>query len=155
MERLGTFFGNRTNLGLYSDSVYTVDSNGNCIIDAAFRERLAPDGTAAEGYVPQSALSKSAEKYYYRAARIADAFVKDEPNGITTGELAKEANDKWFRSRPICKNGNLQFITGGDFIMDGAALHYAEKKGSGMKVLAVTAMGFDNGVRELFDIFID
>ena len=157
MERLGTFFNNpyRFSIDMYSDDVYSYDSNGNRIIDSKFKARLMPDSTTGEGYIPESALKKWETRFYYRSAKVADAFIKDDENGITTGELAKQANDKWFLQKPICVDGTLKVIQSGEYVMRGAALHYSQKIGEGVKSLAITFMDFDDGVRSLYDVFLE
>lgn len=155
MESPGTFFNNKIGPSTYSDDVYTYDDNGNRIIDSKFKEILMPYPEIHEGYEPASVLGKKVMRYYYRSARLKGDFINDAENGITTRELARLANNKWYTQKPICVDGTLKVIQDEEYIMFHAPLHYSRKLGSEDIGLAITFMGFENGVRDLYDVFVE
>lgn len=159
-ERLGAFFNNLGTLGTttyYSDDVYAEDENGDYIINAKFKSRLVPDASATEGYEPQSALGKWQEIYHYLAAKVSGAYVADPDNGITTADLAREADDRWFYGKPLCEDGDLSLLAFGQYIMQGETLHWGTKK-SGLHVLAIYVYSYytdDDGKRERIEVFTE
>ena len=138
-ERLGTFFANQIVMGgvtSYDDDVYHTNSDGDNIIDSKFKSQLMPSAATEAGYEPKSIMDQSADIYYYRAARVSNAYVADTENGINTPALAQQADGKWFNRRPLCVNGSLQLITSGVYIEKGEKLHWGTKK-NGLNVLAI------------------
>ena len=159
-ERLGTFFANQQTVGgitSYEDDVYTQDANGDYVIDAKFKSQLLPSASTGEGYEPKSAMNRSTTLYYYRAARVSNAYVADTANGINTPALAQQADGKWFSRRPLYTNGSLQLITSGVYIEKGEKLHWGTKK-NGLNVLAIYVYNHytdEDGTRERVEVFVE
>ena len=159
-ERLGTFFANEIVMGgvtSYDDDVYTTNSDGDNIIDSKFKSRLMPSAATGAGYEPKSIMNQSADIYYYRAARVSNAYVADTDNGINTPALAQQADGKWFNHRPLYWNGSLQFITSGVYIEKGEKLHWGTKK-NGLNVLAIYVYNYYtdvDGTRERVEVFVE
>ena len=160
-ERLGTFFANEIVIGgvtSYDDDVYTTNSDGDNIIDSKFKSQLMPNAATGAGYEPKSIMNQSADIYYYRAARVSNAYVADTDNGINTPALAQQADGKWFNRRPLCDvNGSLQLITSGVYIEKGEKLHWGTKK-NGLNVLAIYVYNYYtdvDGTRERVEVFVE
>ena len=159
-ERLGTFFANQQTVGgitSYEDDVYTQDANGDYVIDAKFKSQLLPSASTGEGYEPKSAMNRSTTLYYYRAARVSNAYVADTANGITTPALAEQADGKWFSRRPLYMNGSLQLVRSGVYIEKGEKLHWGTKK-NGLNVLAIYVYNHytdEDGTRERVEVFVE
>ena len=159
-ERLGTFFANQQTVGgitSYEDDVYTQDANGDYVIDAKFKSQLLPTASTGEGYEPKSAMNRSTTLYYYRAARVSNAYVADTANGITTPALAEQADGKWFSRRPLYMNGSLQLVRSGVYIEKGEKLHWGTKK-NGLNVLAIYVYNHytdEDGTRERVEVFVE
>lgn len=160
-ERLGTFFANQIVMGgvtSYDDDVYTTNSDGDNIIDSKFKSRLMPSAATEAGYEPKSIKKQYADIYYYRAARVSNAYVADTDNGINTPALAQQADGKWFNRRPLCDvNGSLQLITSGVYIEKGEKLHWGTKK-NGLNVLAIYVYNYYtdvDGTRERVEVFVE
>ena len=160
-ERLGTFFANEIVMGgvtSYDDDVYHTNSDGDNIIDSKFKSQLMPSAATEAGYEPKSIMNQSADIYYYRAARVSNAYVADTDNGITTPALAQQADGKWFNRRPLCDvNGSLQLITSGVYIEKGEKLHWGTKK-NGLNVLAIYVYNYYtdvDGTRERVEVFVE
>ena len=158
-ERLGTFFANQQTVGgitSYEDDVYTQDANGDYVIDAKFKSQLLPTASTGEGYEPKSVMNRSTTLYYYRAARVSNAYVADTANGITTPALAEQADGKWFSRRPLYMNGSLQLVRSGVYIEKGEKLHWGTKK-NGLNVLAIYVYNHytdEDGTRERVEVFV-
>lgn len=159
-ERLGTFFANEIVMGgvtSYDDDVYHTNSDGDNIIDSKFQSQLMPSADTGAGYEPKSIMNQSADIYYYRAARVSNAYVADTENGINTPALAQQADGKWFNHRPLCVNGSLQLITSGMYIEKGEKLHWGTKK-NGLNVLAIYVYNYYtdvDGTRERVEVFVE
>lgn len=159
-ERLGTFFANEIVMGgvtSYDDDVYHTNSDGDNIIDSKFKSRLMPSAATEAGYEPKSIMNQSADIYYYRAARVSNAYVADTENGINTPALAQQADGKWFNRRPLYMNGSLQLITSGVYIEKGEKLHWGTKK-NGLNVLAIYVYNYYtdvDGTRERVEVFVE
>ena len=159
-ERLGTFFANEIVMGgvtSYDDDVYHTNSDGDNIIDSNFKSQLMPSAATGAGYEPKSIMNQSADIYYYRAARVSNAYVADTENGINTPALAQQADGKWFNRRPLCVNGSLQLITSGMYIEKGEKLHWGTKK-NGLNVLAIYVYNYYtdvDGTRERVEVFVE
>ena len=159
-ERLGTFFANQIVMGdvtSYDDDVYHTNSDGDNIIDSKFKSQLMPSAATEAGYEPKSIMNQSADIYYYRAARVSNAYVADTENGINTPALAQQADGKWFNRRPLCVNGSLQLITSGVYIEKGEKLHWGTKK-NGLNVLAIYVYNYYtdvDGTRERVEVFVE
>lgn len=159
-ERLGTFFANEIVMGgvtSYDDDVYHTNSDGDNIIDIKFKSQLMPSAATGAGYEPKSIKNQSADIYYYRAARVSNAYVADTENGIDTPALAQQADGKWFNHRPLYWNGSLQLITSGVYIEKGEKLHWGTKK-SGLNVLAIYVYNYYtdvDGTRERVEVFVE
>lgn len=159
-ERLGTFFANEIVMGgvtSYDDDVYHTNSDGDNIIDSKFKSRLMPSDATGAGYEPKSIMKQPADIYYYRAARVSNAYVADTDNGITTPALAQQADGKWFNHRPLYWNGSLQLITSGVYIEKGEKLHWGTKK-NGLNVLAIYVYNYYtdvDGTRERVEVFVE
>jgi hypothetical protein len=159
-ERLGTFFANEIVMGgvtSYDDEVYHTNSDGDYIIDSKFKSRLMPSVVTGAGYEPKSIMKQPADIYYYRAARVSNAYVADTDNGITTPALAQQADGKWFNHRPLYWNGSLQLITSGVYIEEGEKLHWGTKK-NGLNVLAIYVYNYYtdvDGTRERVEVFVE
>lgn len=159
-ERLGTFFANVIIMGgvtSYDDDVYHTNSDGDNIIDSKFKSRLMPSAATGAGYEPESIMDQSADIYYYRAARVSNAYVADTANGINTPALAQQADGKWFNRRPLYWNGSLQLITSGVYIEKGEKLHWGTKK-NGLNVLAIYVYNYYtdvDGTRERMEVFVE
>lgn len=87
----------------------------------------------SEGYTP-TALSGSTMLYQYHAAYIGGTAVKDDTFGLSTPELANEADGKWFTSNSALGNGSalINLADGvyftasyktGKFLSDGNTYH--------------------------------
>lgn len=159
-ERLGTFFANVIVMGgvtSYDDDVYHTNSDGDNIIDSKFQSQLMPSADTGAGYEPKSIMNQSADIYYYRAARVSNAYVADTENGINTPALAQQADGKWFNRRPLYWNGSLQLITSGVYIEKGEKLHWGTKK-NGLNVLAIYVYNYYtdvDGTRERVEVFVE
>lgn len=159
-ERLGTFFANVIVMGgvtSYDDDVYHTNSDGDNIIDSKFKSQLMPSAATGAGYEPKSRMNQSADIYYYRAARVSNAYVADTANGINTPALAQQADGKWFNRRPLYMNGSLQLITSGVYIEKGEKLHWGTKK-NGLNVLAIYVYNYYtdvDGTRERVEVFVE
>lgn len=159
-ERLGTFFANAwtfDGMTSYDDDVYTTNSDGDNIINSKFKSQLMPSATTGAGYEPKSRMGKSADIYYYRAARVSNAYVADTDNGIVTPALAEQADGKWFNRRPLYLDGSLQLITSGVYIEKGEKLHWGTKK-NGLNVLAIYVYNYYtdvDGTRERVEVFVE
>lgn len=159
-ERLGTFFANVIIMGgvtSYDDDVYHTNSDGDNIIDSKFKSQLMPSAATGAGYEPKSRMNQSADIYYYRAARVSNAYVADTANGINTPALAQQADGKWFNRRPLYLNGSLQLITSGVYIEKGEKLHWGTKK-NGLNVLAIYVYNYYtdvDGTRERVEVFVE
>lgn len=159
-ERLGTFFANVIVMGgvtSYDDDVYHTNSDGDNIIDSKFKSQLMPSAATGAGYEPKSRMNQSADIYYYRAARVSNAYVADTANGINTPALAQQADGKWFNRRPLYLNGSLQLITSGVYIEKGEKLHWGTKK-NGLNVLAIYVYNYYtdvDGTRESVEVFVE
>lgn len=159
-ERLGTFFANVIIMGgvtSYDDDVYHTNSDGDNIIDSKFKSRLMPSAATGAGYEPESRMNQSADIYYYRAARVSNAYVADTANDIKTPALAQQADGKWFNRRPLYMNGSLQLITSGVYIEKGEKLHWGTKK-NGLNVLAIYVYNYYtdvDGTRERVEVFVE
>lgn len=159
-ERLGTFFANVIIMGgvtSYDDDVYHTNSDGDNIIDSKFKSQLMPSAATGAGYEPKSRMNQSADIYYYRAARVSNAYVADTANGINTPALAQQADGKWFNRRPLYMNGSLQLITSGVYIEKGEKLHWGTKK-NGLNVLAIYVYNYYtdvDGTRERVEVFVE
>lgn len=159
-ERLGTFFANVIVMGgvtSYDDDVYHTNSDGDNIIDSKFKSQLMPSAATGAGYEPKSRMNQSADIYYYRAARVSNAYVADTANGINTPALAQQADGKWFNRRPLYLNGSLQLITSGVYIEKGEKLHWGTKK-NGLNVLAIYVYNYYtdvDGTRERVEVFVE
>lgn len=159
-ERLGTFFANVIVVGgvtSYDDDVYHTNSDGDNIIDSKFKSQLMPSAATEAGYEPKSRMNQSADIYYYRAARVSNAYVADTENGINTPALAQQADGKWFNRRPLYQNGSLQLITSGVYIEKGEKLHWGTKK-NGLNVLAIYVYNYYtdvDGTRERVEVFVE
>lgn len=159
-ERLGTFFANVIVMGgvtSYDDDVYHTNSDGDNIIDSKFKSQLMPSAATGAGYEPKSRMNQSADIYYYRAARVSNAYVADTANGINTPALAQQADGKWFNRRPLYVNGSLQLITSGLYIEKGEKLHWGTKK-NGLNVLAIYVYNYYtdvDGTRERVEVFVE
>lgn len=159
-ERLGTFFANQIVMGgvtSYDDDVYHTNSDGDNIIDSKFKSQLMPSAATEAGYEPKSRMNQSADIYYYRAARVSNAYVADTDNGINTPALAQQADGKWFNRRPLYMNGSLQLITSGVYIEKGEKLHWGTKK-NGLNVLAIYVYNYYtdvDGTRERVEVFVE
>ena len=159
-ERLGTFFANEIVMGgvtSYDDDVYHTNSDGDNIIDSNFKSQLMPSAATEAGYEPKSIMNQSADIYYYRAARVSNAYVADTENGINTPALAQQADGKWFNRRPLYQNGSLQLITSGVYIEKGEKLHWGTKK-NGLNVLAIYVYNYYtdvDGTRERVEVFVE
>lgn len=159
-ERLGTFFANVIVMGgvtSYDDDVYHTNSDGDNIIDSKFKSQLMPSAATGAGYEPKSRMNQSADIYYYRAARVSNAYVADTANGINTPALAQQADGKWFNRRPLYMNGILQLITSGVYIEKGEKLHWGTKK-NGLNVLAIYVYNYYtdvDGTRESVEVFVE
>lgn len=159
-ERLGTFFANKIVVGgvtSYDDDVYHTNSDGDNIIDSKFKSQLMPSAATEAGYEPKSRMNQSADIYYYRAARVSNAYVADTENGINTPALAQQADGKWFNRRPLYQNGSLQLITSGVYIEKGEKLHWGTKK-NGLNVLAIYVYNYYtdvDGTRERVEVFVE
>lgn len=157
-ERLGTFFANvMGGVTSYDDDVYHTNSDGDNIIDSKFKSQLMPSAATGAGYEPKSRMNQSADIYYYRAARVSNAYVADTANGINTPALAQQADGKWFNRRPLYLNGSLQLITSGVYIEKGEKLHWGTKK-NGLNVLAIYVYNYYtdvDGTRERVEVFVE
>lgn len=159
-ERLGTFFANVIVMGgvtSYDDDVYHTNSDGDNIIDSKFKSLLMPSAATGAGYEPKSEMDLSADIYYYRAARVGNAYVADTANRINTPALAQQADGKWFNRRPLYMNGSLQLITSGMYIEKGEKLHWGTKK-NGLNVLAIYVYNYYtdvDGTRECVEVFVE
>ena len=159
-ERLGTFFANVIVMGgvtSYDDDVYHTNSDGDNIIDSKFKSQLMPSAATGAGYEPKSRMNQSADIYYYRAARVSNAYVADTANGINTPALAQQADGKWFNRRPLYMNGSLQLITSGVYIEKGEKLHWGTKN-NGLNVLAIYVYNYYtdvDGTRERVEVFVE
>ena len=103
------FYNNVTYLGKEVKQVksqYSQRLFGNNIF-ANEDDEIQKNGSAHVGYQPFANESKVAKLYQYSAPRMGNTIVKDDDYGLSTAELAKRADGKYFTSMTMASGGSL------------------------------------------------
>lgn len=125
------------------------------VFDSSLYKQLKPNETTiGEGYIPISINKATQSVWYYQAAKVNQQCVADTEHGLTTAELAKGADQKWFGEVPVYADDEYKFIRNGSYIMKNEPLHYGKKR-SGIQTLALYVYEISNGVRDRIEVFIE
>ncbi len=89
-------------------------------------DEIQKNGSAHIGYQPFANVSNVTKLYRYSAPRMGNAIVKDDKYGLTTADLAKRADGKYFTSMTMASGGSLVNLAPvGVYFVKNEAVKYA------------------------------
>ena len=89
-------------------------------------DEIQKNGSAHVGYQPFANESNVIKLYHYSAPRMGNAIVKDDKYGLSTADLAKRADGKYFTSMDMASGGSLVNLAPvGVYFVKNEAVKYA------------------------------
>lgn len=89
-------------------------------------DEIQKNGSAHIGYQPFANVSNVTKLYRYSAPRMGNTIVKDDKYGLTTADLAKRADGKYFTSMDMARDGSLVNLAPvGVYFVKNEAVKYA------------------------------